>query len=672
MKLIKYILIILVVLFLIIPMVFAEEQKKAETTLTASVWGTGTIIDQGGNEAKFNEYRDVQDGFYTGFDIGYRHDGYFVAAESSDIGYDTQSYRIEAGKYGSYRINAYYNEIPHNFTYDARSPYGGIGSSRLTHPATAPSSDISTWNRFDYETERKSYGAGVRLDLLAPFYLNVQFNQEEKEGTFPIGVAGTSPGGIAMELPLPVDWTTTNMSIEAGYTRNPFFFSLSYLHSQFDNDDNNLFFTNVASATTRNLGAVDYYTSAPDNDAYQIDFKGAVRLPYHSSFNVNLSMSEANSDADLLDYYVGSTGLVNVNLSNSDFDGKVETENYSFVLKSNPLRWLEGKIFYTYYNRDNKSERIAQWEDPPEDDVFINSLFDYRKNKYGAELGFKLPLNFFLRGNYTYIDTEREREDIEETEDDLYTVELRWSGFDMLVTRLTYEKLHRVGNSESDVTPFDAASQDRDTLKLDIDFFPLENLNISIGLRKSDSDYDDTVYGLVEETSEGGSLYLDYLIAKRVRLYGNIDYERVEQDQIQDSTSSPDTSWKGKQITYNRDYGIGTEIFIVPNKWTLNLAYNYSRGNGSVDYRYYDIATPANIDLDNWDDYTLKSYKLQLTYNATVHWTFSAGYIFEKYNYDDDQYNGYIYKPGSTVLSGAYADPDYRADMGFLTVRYKF
>jgi hypothetical protein len=56
---------------------------------------------------------------------------------------------------------------------------------------------------------------------------------------------------------------------------------------------------------------------------------------------------------------------------------------------------------------------------------------------------------------------------------------------------------------------------------------------------------------------------------------------------------------------------------------------------------------------------------------------FSVGYAYEKYNYDDAQYNGYRYVPGLTgssaaLLSGAYANPDYRANIVFANVSYLF
>jgi hypothetical protein len=57
---------------------------------------------------------------------------------------------------------------------------------------------------------------------------------------------------------------------------------------------------------------------------------------------------------------------------------------------------------------------------------------------------------------------------------------------------------------------------------------------------------------------------------------------------------------------------------------------------------------------------------------------FTAGWAYEKYVYDDAQYNGYNYVPtsstGSTLgyLTGAYNNPSYRANVVFFSAAYKF
>ena len=85
-----------------------------------------------------------------------------------------------------------------------------------------------------------------------------------------------------------------------------------------------------------------------------------MKLPLNSKFNVNLGYGVARSDTTLVDSYVSGAARTAFVLSQPDFDGKVKTQNYAFVLTSNPLRFLDGKIFYKYYNRENDSDVVTQ------------------------------------------------------------------------------------------------------------------------------------------------------------------------------------------------------------------------------------------------------------------------------------------------------------------------
>ncbi len=37
------------------------------------------------------------------------------------MGYDTQSYRLDGGMWGKFKFDLFYDEIPHNLTFDART-----------------------------------------------------------------------------------------------------------------------------------------------------------------------------------------------------------------------------------------------------------------------------------------------------------------------------------------------------------------------------------------------------------------------------------------------------------------------------------------------------------------------------------------------------------------------
>ena len=679
----------------------------AEKTIGADIEVKGLLADVEGSDAKFNEYRDIRDGLYGRFHLMYDAD-YFVGLRASDIGYDTQSYGLEGGKWGSFNYHLFYYEIPHNFTFGAKSFYSGIGTDTLTYPVHPPSTDVSTWSDFDYSVERKRYGGGIKLDMIKPFYIDVSFSREDSDGIKATGAAGTSPGGIAIELPEPIDYTTDTLKLEAGYAKKPLFVSVSYLYGRFENENENLRFRNPATENT--ASATDVRTLPPDNNYYKLSLQAGVKLPLNSKFSLNIASSRTESKTDLLDYYVGDVpgGIVPITLSDSIFHGKIDTRNYGFVLSSTPFPFLDSKIFYQYYKRKNKSDEITT-EDGEE--ILVNEPFGYKKDNYGMELGFRLPANLLLLTSYTHVNKERDREDVPENEDDIYSIDLKWSGSDFLTVKVGYEKLHRSADFHAPDVPaddpdyletfvrrFDVAAKDSDIYKVSVDISPIENLSIGIGYKNKDTDYDDVALGLREAKSDEFTVDADYTIGKLMTLTAYYDYERIEYYQFQRQLpfnasagfdpSTPATptafNWDSKQKDKSYDYGIGADIYIIPKKLTVKLQHDYVRSNGNVDLTYYlgDNPLPAgrtqdNIDISNWDDYRLRSYMIKAIYNATKKLSLSAGYVYEKFSYRDAQLDGYQFVPATTgtngaLLTGAYKDQSYKADVVFVTVAYRF
>jgi len=687
--------------------------------VSGDVTAAARLTDHTGNRAKLYEYDDDRDGVYGGFRLHGEKDGHYIDAQAADIGYDTQRYGLEGGQWGSYRYDLRYREIPHNFTFGAKSIYSGAGSTTLTYPAHPPGTDVNTWSQFDYRLERDRFRGGIGIEKLKPYFFNVAVSRETKKGTYPAGAAGTTPGGISIELPRAVDFTTDSLQVEAGYSRTPFFLAFSTLYGTFDNDSETLFFRNPATDNT--AATTDALTSSPDNRYWRLGLKGSVKLPLQSKLNMNLATSRMTSESSLLSSYVsdvsaaasniGVQGRTGISLSHATFEGKRDVLNYDFVLVSTPLSRLDTKIFYRHYETDNRSDRITTTDSTESPPSFTNDLFDYRKDRYGLELGFRLPARFTLSTGYTYTHVRRQREDIPENDDDLYTVGLRWSGLDFMVARLEYERLNRSADfhtpevaatdpqiMETWIRRFDAASQDRDTVSAAFDFFPLEDLNFGVAFRWRDAKYRDTVLGLRESKAEGFNFDVQYQIAKPLKLYGSFDYERAKQYQFQrqlpfNATSGFDPSlpptatafnWDAAEIDRSYAYQLGADITLVPGKWTLQLCHSYIKSDGSVDYTYLLGSNPLpagrtqdNIDIVNWDDYSLRSYLVKLVYDATKNWSFYAGYVHEKYVYEDAQYDGYQFVPATAgtngaYLTGAYRDSSYRADIVFFGATYKY
>ncbi len=674
----------------------------AEDKISGDITASGTLSHVNGSKAKFNEYNDIQGGLYGDIKIKYDSDKYYTDFYSRDMFYNTQSYGLEGGKWGAFRFDIHYDELPHNFTFDAKTLYSGAGTANLTYPTHPPGTNTDTWNTFDYSTKRKNYGAGFKIDLLKPFFLDVSAASERRTGVYALGAAGTSPGGIAIELPAPIDYTTDSFSLMTGYVKNPVFLSLGYFYSSFNNSNLNFNFRDPATANT--AGTIDTYSMPPANHFYKINLKGAIKLPFQSKFNLDLAMASAKSDAILRNSYVGDVagGLRNITLNTPFFNGQVDTNNISTSVTSRPFSFLDAKLFLKYDTRENKSDVITITDTTQTPATFTNMLFNYRRAKYGTEFGFRLPAQFYLSANYNHSDISREREDIPDNRDDLFGADLKWKGLDFFAARIGYERMDRraefeqpsVASIETFIRRFDAAAKTRNTFKANLDFFPIDDLSISLGYKHRETSYSDTILGLNSDKGDEFIIDADYLINKRIRLFASFDYERVRLDQLQRQTngtfdpSLPSTAtafnWTAAQKDEDYSYMVGAEIFIIPEKLTLLLQYSYLQADGSVDYTYLLGANPLpvgrtqdNIDLSNWDGYKLSSFLIKLSYNVTKALSVAAGYAYEKYDYNDVQYDGYTYVPAVTgtngaYLTGAYNNPSYESHRGFITLSCRF
>lgn len=670
-------LLMLAICFIPLSMALAEEKRiEGEITATGAYIG---VDANGGGEAKFTEYKDLREngGFYGRARLNYDTEKYFLNFNAADFGYDTQRYLLEGGLWGEFKYDLFYQEIPHNITFDAGTFFLGAGSDTLVG---APNTNVASWNTFDYSFERRQYGGGLKLNLIKPFFFNASYLREEREGIKPTGVAGTSPGGIGIELPEPVDYLTNNLNLEAGYAKNPLFLSLNYLYSRFNNSNTVLNFRNPAT------GLQDLFSLPPDNTYHKGAFKGGVKLPFRSRLSVNLGFSKGKSE---------SSAFPTLTDGRTDFDGKVRTLNYDIILTSNPVHFLDVKLFHKYYKRNNRSDEVPG---------IVEEFLDYKIRHYGAEAGFKLPARFYLNGGYQHVRTEREFikafQDpllvLPFNKDNIFFGELRWNGLDLIDLRLGYERLNRDAKErtpEADAQPnkmYAYAGQDRDTFKASIDIFPLESLNFGFEYRHKRADYDIT-FGLKKDKRDEFATNVAYTLGKMAKLYGNLDFAWVTFHPDLVRLQVADFPWEAKQKDRMYGYGLGTEIYAIPNKLTFVFQHDYLRSNGNIDFTIDPAlliaanglggANNDTVDVMRSEDYTLYSFKFKTIYHLTKSLIASVGYAYERFSYRDDQLDNYqfVNPPGGPVtgsngafLTGAYRDQSYKAHLIFGGLTFKF
>lgn len=413
-----------------------------------------------------------------------------------------------------------------------------------------------------------------------------------------------------------------------------------------------------------------------------------------SKFSVNLGDARTRSETD----------------SFTTFDGKVDTKNYDLTFTTNPVSFLEGKVFYKYYDRDNRSTSngIA--------DVFGAGLvgtnpMSYNTYSYGGDVGFRLPAKLHLDAGYKMVETRRKIVDLiapvapadvlPYNTDNIYFTDLKWTGLDFMSARLGYERLARgadyrtIESQDSLYRMFSYSAQDRDTYKASVDLYPTDNLNLSFEYDYKTTTYNGTIFGVTGDRRNSFSFDGDYTFKKFLRFSTYFDAEKASLEQLTTTSATTPTTpqWGSdlKEVTYG--LGAKAEVYAIPKKLTFTFQSDYVRNHGYDDFTFNGSTAqflaafqlPAGeaglpVNIPNMDSYQQYSLRFVTAYNWSAAIVIKAGYVYQRYNYSDAQFNGYQYivtlptagSPTTGYLSGAYANPSYSVNTVFLAVTYQF
>lgn len=113
------------VLSLLLPAgALAQGEAQLETSGSFTVGVQQVDVDS--NSSKFGEYRDLQNGVnlydlsFLGLDTA---SGRYFEFNGKNLIRDDQSLRVEAGSAGTWRMSVERNEIPHNLSNKAMTPF---------------------------------------------------------------------------------------------------------------------------------------------------------------------------------------------------------------------------------------------------------------------------------------------------------------------------------------------------------------------------------------------------------------------------------------------------------------------------------------------------------------------------------------------------------------------
>ena len=312
----------------------------------------------GRDDSRAEKYRDLGDGVLSGIELRSRGPGgMWLDLYGENFGRDDMYFGVRGGQWDAWKYRLYYDWVPQNRLFNGRTPYSGSGGNELR--ATFPRPNPDVWESVDIGYKRKDLGGFFEWQRNSPWYFRVDANQVVTEGT-KIGAAsnGTSPGNGFVDLAIPVDYTTTNASFEAGYSTTKYQFAISYSLSEFENSNKTVTWSNPFWAN-----GIDTTHLAPDNDYQRLAISGAVRqLPWNSTLSARATWDRLESSTNLATSALNGTGASAFGATNptpGTFDGDVENTTFTLAWAGSPMKGVDTRAWYNYVDRDDQSTLVT-------------------------------------------------------------------------------------------------------------------------------------------------------------------------------------------------------------------------------------------------------------------------------------------------------------------------
>ena len=267
-------------------------------------------------------------------------------------------------------------------------------------------------------------------------------------------------------------------------------------------------------------------------------------------------------------------------------------------------------------------------------------------------------------------------------------------------------------------TAFDVANFNQDSVKLVLDWTPADFVDVGFQAILKNNDYKGRPYGQQKDDRTEYNLTVSFGDPNRFRITGFGNWETVKyehtyrssctaitpavscdpgqpQSGATNTTTGNQFNWAAKTKDNNYVLGVGGD-WAATSKLRLKVSYLYSKTTGGVDFSSTNnwgitdngVNQPGLVPYVT-DNTKKQTHNLKAIYNVNRNWEVSGGYAYEKYEYVDGQmtngYNGgysnYQSILNSTTtgalvmqnyLSGAFANPSYKANVVYVLGTYRF
>lgn len=656
----------------------------------------GQLVGIQGNPSKFNEYRDLGDGVTGAFDLNLAHEAYYLELFGKNFGlnfdtnkrYRDQEFGLKFGNYENIKLGLFYNEIPHNHTFGAKTFFTGVGTATLVSPvANNAAITLDTVknppNTFDYTRDRKVLGGDVEISAKTPFFFAARGEVIEVKGTLPTG----ANSGTIKEFPAPVDYLTQTATLETGYRSKALTATVDGTISTFTNPN--------SSMSLNYPSAAQKYTIylPPESKNYKVGGSVRYKLPF---LNTVLMARGSHSQSE------NSINLAEG--TSKTFNGKTTYTTAAASVTSTPISILDTRMFFNFLDKQNESTEDFMTIPTGFGSPAVTDRFDYHKINAGLDATIKLPAKTKLSAGYEYLKVMRGiRTDAVSTSDHILFAQVKNDFFSWMSAKARYQRLERssdnqdpalyTGNTTSAEIlaywrPVDTADRTQDAIKASIEIEPMHNLTLGAEYSFKNSKFDKTILGVKKDLRHEAYVDATYTAGiVKLNTYFDVEFLNLGTSSRRYQTASAanpfsavndanNFNWASTRRDYNYAVGANIDVNVIKNRLTTGAGYRYESVDGTEDFGSSfnpTLLTPVLAKNTQVDNQTKQIITANLGYKITQNLKIDLNYLFEKLEYSDDHWVNYNYAPSAgTNLTGAYANPNYEAHVGFVKLAYSF
>jgi MtrB/PioB family decaheme-associated outer membrane protein len=461
--------------------------------LSGSVTPGVETSDSDTGSSKFTEYRDLRDAFFVPalqLNLFDSRSGGFANLRGTNLSRRDQSVAFSFGQVRLWDVQVDWNEIPHNFSNKAQTPYIHPTPGRLEVPTTVPitfkklataagdtsgvlaSDDLIAAYQLAFlhpaELRTQNNFGRVSFDLAPSDALrfSVEYDRIQKRGFMagfgPIG--DRPPRTLNIQLTEPVDNHTNDLTFAAEHQGSKYIAQFEYLFSSFANQIDTLVWENIY-ATAAPEATYDVWDRAvstfgrkalpPDNRYHNLSFGIAGDLPMESRLSARVAYGRMEQNEPLLPYSYNSNVLVNPTLPRSSARAEIVTTQFLADYVVNPATRLNVRAWLRRFGMDNNTPE-DRWQYVTSDTPNVNGTVSFVNKRInmpyatgrtqgGLEATYRLPARSSFVGGYERESLTREFREADTAEDRL-TLSLRTRAARWANVRARYMLGNRTGD----------------------------------------------------------------------------------------------------------------------------------------------------------------------------------------------------------------------------------